>query len=292
MGFGNIMRKGAATMKYEEWNWKTRDGLEMYAGEWLPEDKARGTICLVHGVGEHIGRYQWISETLNRAGYILTGFDLRGFGKSQGKRGFTPSLEAYFDDIDAFLAQVDQRHPGLPRFLLGHSMGATLVLVYPPARHPAIRGVIALAPGLKTQIGDQKLKLLLTKIFGKIYPTFTLPSGLDIPEICRDPQVIKDYINDPLVHTRATAGWGLAMLKALDLAYQSAPQFPVPLLLMHGTEDKVAYPSSSLSYAELAPKDKVTLKMWEGFKHELHNDPEREQVFKFIVEWLDVVVRE
>jgi alpha-beta hydrolase superfamily lysophospholipase len=274
-------------MEYSEWKWKTSDGLEIRAGEWVPAGKARGVVCLVHGVGEHIGRYQWDGEALTRAGYILAGFDLRGFGKSEGRRGFTPSLEAYFDDIDAFLAQAAERHPGLPRFLYGHSMGAILLLAYTPVRQPALAGVIATAPGLKTKLEEQKMKLLLAKVMGRLYPTLSMQSGLEKSEICRDPQVVSDYTNDPLVHTLVTAGWGLAMLKAIALANQNAPRFPLPLLLMHASADKIAYPSSSQAYAELAPKDKLTLKMWEGFKHELHTDPEREQVFKFMIEWLE-----
>jgi alpha-beta hydrolase superfamily lysophospholipase len=274
-------------MGYNEWKWKTVDGLEMYAGEWVPEGKAKAAICLVHGVGEHIGRYQWDGEALTKAGYILSGFDIRGFGKSQGSRGFTPSLETYFDDIDSFLAQVAGRHPGLPLFLYGHSMGGILVLAYPPVRHPALAGVIATAPGLKTELEKQKMKVFLTKVFGRLYPGLTLQSGLDVPEICRDAKVVEAYLNDPLVHTQVTAGWGLAMLKAIALANQYAPRFPMPLLLMHATGDKIAYPSGSECYAEMAPKDKLTFKEWEGFKHELHTDPDREQVFKFMVDWLD-----
>jgi alpha-beta hydrolase superfamily lysophospholipase len=93
--------------------------------------------------------------------------------------------------------------------------------------------------------------------------------------------------NDPLVHTIITAGWGKSMLSAVHLVFENAPRFPLPLLLMHGTKDQIAYPSSSQIYAELAPKDKLTLKMWEGFKHELHTDPEKAQVFQVMVDWLD-----
>jgi alpha-beta hydrolase superfamily lysophospholipase len=274
-------------MEFKEWKWTTYDGLEMYAGDWVPEGKARAVVCIVHGVGEHIGRYQWVGEALTKAGYILSGFDLRGFGKSQGRRGFSPSLDTYFDDIEKFLIQVASRYPGVPQFLYGHSMGSILVLTFPSVRQPPIAGVIATAPGLKSKLEEQKLKVFLTNILGNVYPALSFQSGLEIPEISRDPKVIEAYINDPLVHTTVTAGWGLTMLTAIDLVYQLAPKFPVPLLLMHATEDKIAYPSSSLTYAELAPKDKVTLKMWEGFKHELHTDPEREQVFEVMIDWLN-----
>ena len=274
-------------MDTTEWKWKTNDGLEMYSKAWLPSGKAKGVVCLVHGVGEHIGRYQADGEALAGAGYILAGFDQRGFGKSGGQRGHTPNLEAYFDDIDLFLSQITQRYPNLSCFLYGHSMGGILVLAYTPLRNPKIIGVIATAPGLKTSIEEQKLKVFMAKLLGNIYPTFTLQSGVDAQMLSRDPQVADLYTNDPLVHTLVTAAWGKAMLRAIDLALKNASSFPLPLLLMQGTKDEIAYPSSSPMFADLAPKDKVTLKMWEGFKHELHTDPEKAEVFKTMIDWMD-----
>ena len=274
-------------MDYLEWNWKTNDGLEMHAADWLPSGKPRAVVCLIHGLGEHIGRYQCVAEALTDSGYILAGYDIRGFGKSQGPRGFTPSLEAYLDDFDSFLSKVSERYPGVPLFLYGHSMGGMLVLAYAPIRHPAIKGVISSAPGLKSQLETQKFKILLTKVMGRIYPTLSLPSGLDVPEICSDPKVVEIYIKDPLVHTTITTGWGLAMLKAIALAYQNAPGFPFPLLLMHASDDKLGYVSGSEAYAKLAPKEKITFKVWQGLKHEIHNEPERDQVFKVMIDWLN-----
>jgi len=274
-------------MKTTEWKWMTKDGLEIYSKAWLPEGKARGVVCLVHGVGEHIGRYQADGEALTEGGYVLAGFDQRGFGMSGGQKGHTPSLNAYFDDIDSFLAEGTQRFPDLPRFLYGHSMGGVLVLAYTPVRHPSVSGVIATGPVLKSSIEEQKFKVFLIKLLGKFFPTLTLTSGVDAALLSRDPQVASEYTHDPLVHLLITASWGLSMMEALQLVYKHAPSFPQPLLLMHGTEDKLAYPSSSLTYAELAPKDKLTLKMWEGFKHELHTDPEKADVFKFMLDWLE-----
>jgi alpha-beta hydrolase superfamily lysophospholipase len=270
-----------------EWKWKTNDGLDMYSKAWLPSGKARGVVCLVHGLGEHIGRYLAGGEALAEGGYILAGFDLRGFGKSGGRRGHTPSLEAYFDDIDLFLAEIAKRYSELPRFLYGHSMGGILVLAYTPLRQPAVAGVISTSPGLKSAIEEQKLKVFLVKLLGSVFPTFTLKSGVDPQMLSRDPRVADEYINDPLVHFLVTAAWGKSMLRLIDLAFENAPRFPLPLLLMHGTKDELDYPRGSQMFADLAPKDKLTLKMWEGFKHELHNDPEKAEVFKTMIEWLD-----
>lgn len=274
-------------MNITEWNWKTKDNLEIYSKAWLPEGKAKGVVCLVHGVGEHVGRYQADGEALTAGGYILAGFDQRGFGRSGGQKGHTPSLAAYFDDIEGFLSQAKERFPGLPLFLYGHSMGAVLVLSFTPARQPAIQGVIATGPGFKSAIEEQKFKVLMVKVLGKLFPSLTIKSGVDASGLSRDPQVAVAYTSDPLVHPLITASWGLSMMEAVALAYSGAPRFPLPLLLMHGTADPIAYPSSSLTYAEVAPKDKLTLKMWEGYLHELHTDPAKAEVFQTMLEWLD-----
>jgi lysophospholipase len=162
-----------------------------------------------------------------------------------------------------------------------------LVLAYTPVRKPPVVGVISTGPGLKSSIEEQKMKVFLAKLLGKLLPTLTLNGGVDPQMLCRDAQVVDEYIHDPLVHPLVTAGWGLAMMKAVALTYENAPRFPLPLLLMHGGNDEIAYPSSSTSFAELAPKDKVTLRIWKGYKHELHTDPEKAAVFQTMVEWLD-----
>jgi alpha-beta hydrolase superfamily lysophospholipase len=274
-------------MEIDEWKWKTKDGLGMYSKAWEPTGKAKGVICVIHGVGEHIGRYEADGEAMAANGYIQTGFDLRGFGRSQGKRGHTPSIEVYFDDIDLFLAEVARRYPGLPYFLYGMSMGGVIVLAYTPIRQPAVSGVISTAPALHTLLREQKFKVFLAKSMGNLFPTLTVNSGIDASLLSHDPRVVELYQKDPLVHAQVTAAWGAAMLRTVNLVYENAAQFPLPLLLMHGTEDQIAYPSSSLSFYELAPKETTTLKMWQGFRHELRNEPGRAKVFKFMIDWMD-----
>ncbi len=278
-------------METVEWNWTTTDGLAIYSKAWIPALKPKAAVCVLHGVGEHIGRYQPDGEAMAQAGYIVAGFDQRGFGRSGGRRGHTPSLEAYFDDIDKFRNEIAQRYPGLPQFIYGISMGAVLVLAYTPVRHPTVVGIIAAAPGLESSIKEQKLKVLLTKLLGQSLPTLTINSGVDVQELSRDPQVNEAFLKDPLVHFLITTGWGRAMLRAIDLIFQNAPHFPLPLLLLHGTKDTIAYPRGSRAFAELAPPDKVTLKMWDGFKHELRTDPEKAEVFKTMIQWMEDQLR-
>jgi alpha-beta hydrolase superfamily lysophospholipase len=277
-------------METTEWEWKTKDGIEIYSKAWIPGQQARGVVVLVHGVGEHVGRYERVAQAMTTAGYVMAGFDLRGFGKSGGPKGHTPSLDTYFDDIDLFLGELNRKYPGLPKFLYGHSLGAMLVMAYTPLRKPNVVGVIATSPGTKTALQEQKFKVLLAKILGKALPTFTLVSGVDPQALSRDPQVAIDYVNDPLVHAKITTGWGLHVLKLIDLIDENASRFPRPLLLMHGTADALNYPVSSTSFAEAAPKDKVTLKMWDGLKHELHNETIKDEVFKTMVDWMEALL--
>jgi len=278
-------------MEIREWNWATFDGLDIYSNEWIPSGSPKAVVCVLHGVGEHIGRYQPDGEVLSQAGYVLAGFDQRGFGRSGGRRGHTPSLEAYFKDIDRFLEEVSRRHPDLPRVLYGMSMGGVLVLAYTPVRRPNLAGVIAAAPGLRTALEEQKVKVLLARLLGQATPTLTMNSGVDPQEISRDPHVVEAYLSDPLDHFLVTASWGRSMLQAVDMVFASASSFPLPLLLLHGTKDAIAYPRGSQEYADLAPKDRVTLKMWDGMKHELHTDPDKAEVFRVMIQWMDAQIR-
>ncbi len=272
-------------MTYEEFSFQSGDGLELYAQEWTLE-KAEALVCLVHGLGEHSGRFSHVAERLNQAGYAFMAFDLRGHGKSGGLRGHTPSIEAYMDDIDLFLKEADRRHPGLPRFLYGHSLGGILVLNYALRKRPKLAGVIATSSGLRTALEKQKTKVMLAKLLGSLLPEQQLASGLDPGSISRDAAVVKRYVEDPLVHDRMTFGMGKAMIEAIPWTFAHAAEFPVPLLLVHGTADRLAFPSGSQEFAALVSGD-CTLKLWEGLSHETHNEPEKEAVLAYMIGWLE-----
>jgi alpha-beta hydrolase superfamily lysophospholipase len=190
------------------------------------------------------------------------------------------------EDIQSFCQQVHERYPGLPQFLYGHSMGGFLALDYVTFKPNTLRGVIATDPALRTPVLEQKFKIGLAKVLGSLMPTMTIPSGLDVPSISRDPQVVQAYQADPLVHGVGTLAAARMGLDAVDWAFAHAPEFPVPLLLMHGSEDKLAYPRGSKEFASLVPGD-CTLKFWDGLYHEIHNEPERDEVFAFMIDWMN-----
>lgn len=266
------------------------DGIKLYAQGWRPEGEPKAVVCLIHGLGEHCGRYAHVAESLEQAGYAMLGFDLRGHGKSDGKRGHTPSTETYLQDIDRLLEEAEKWFPGAPRFLYGHSLGGILVLNYALNRDADLAGVIATGPVLRTSLEEQTGKVFLAKTFATLLPSFDMPSGLNPQDISRDPEIVQTYIEDPLVHDRATLAFAKSSLQAIEQTFEKAVDFPVPLLLMHGTSDRLGFPSGSQEFAGLVRCD-CTLKLWEGLAHEIHNEPEKEEVLQFMVGWLDSKIR-
>jgi len=265
-------------------------GLAFHIQGWEPGDgKPKASIALVHGLGEHTGRYVHVGEALTAAGYALAGFDLRGHGRSGGPRGHGSSLDAYMQDIRAFLELMAGRYPGIPHFLYGHSLGGLLTLTYTIQHGSGLKGVIVTSPGLRTALQEQKAKVALVRLLGSLLPTMTAHSGLDPLKISRDPDVVQDYLNDPLVHANASLAFGKAGLQAIDLCFKRAAEFPVPLLIMHGTGDEIAFSDGSEDFAGRVREagGDVTLKVWEGLYHELHNEPEKAEVFRTMIEWLD-----
>ncbi len=277
-------------MKTFDWEWKSFDGLTMFARGWAPEKDPKAVICLVHGLGEHIGRYAHVGAAFASAGYALLGFDLRGHGKSGGPRGHTPSYGAILDDISAFIQQAGERYPGQLYFLYGHSLGGNLVINYALRRKPNLKGIIATGPWLKLAFEPPAFKVALGRMMNKLVPSFSQPNGLDTAALSRDPNVVEAYVNDPLVHNKISARLFVDTYESGLYAFDHAAEFPLPLLLMHGTADRILSAEASRQFGAAAPNS-VTTRLWEGHFHEIHNEPEQAEVLKAMVEWLDAQVR-
>jgi alpha-beta hydrolase superfamily lysophospholipase len=272
-------------MQHLEGEIQSQDGTRLFLQGWQPEAPAKAVVCLVHGLGEHTGRYAHEGARLAQAGYALLGADLHGHGRTPGTRGHAPNRECFMADIDSLLSEAGRRFPGLPRVLYGHSMGGLLTLNYALDRRPELAGVVATSSGLRTALEQQRSKVAIAKAMGKILPEMGLSSGLDEREISRDAQVVEAYRKDPLVHSRVTFGLAVSLLEAVEFAFDHAAQFDLPLLLVHGSRDRIAYPRGSQEFAALAPN--ATLRLWDGLYHETHNEPEKEQVLAFMVDWMD-----
>jgi alpha-beta hydrolase superfamily lysophospholipase len=273
-------------MKIMESKRESKDGIAFYIRTWEPDAKAKAVVALVHGHGEHVGRYENVASALTNAGYVQAGYDSRGHGKSTGPRGHTPSYEALMDDIAAFLSMLGEKYAGNPLFLYGHSMGGNQVINYALRRHPKIAGVIATGPWLKLAFEPPRIQVTLGRIMNNIVPSFTQPSGLDTRGLSHDAQVVRVYDNDPLNHNKVSARLFVSMYESGLWALDHASELALPLLLMHGSADPITSAVASRQFADRAG-DKVTLRIWDGLYHEIHNEPAQAEVFKVMIEWLD-----
>ncbi len=273
-------------MKSFESSWENKDGTKFYVQGWQPDREPKAVVCLVHGHGEHIGRYAHVGQAFSKAGYVLVGYDVRGHGKTTGARGHVPSYDVLMNDIADFLAQMKVRYPGLPLFLYGHSMGGNQVLNFALRRKPELVGVIATDPWLKLAFDPPAIKVTLGRMMNNIYPAFTQASELETAALSRDPEIVRAYENDPLVHDKISARLFVGIYESGLWALDHAAEFPLPLLLMHGTADRLTSWQASQEFAERAGKN-VTWRAWDGFYHEIHNEPDKAEVLKTMTTWMD-----
>jgi alpha-beta hydrolase superfamily lysophospholipase len=277
-------------MRTFEVQWEANDGTSFFGQAWEPDErKPKAFIALIHGLGDHTSRFLHVGKAMTEAGYAMAGFDLRGHGRSGGARGHAASLDAYLQDIHRFFQLMDRRYPNIPRFLYGHSFGGLLSLAYAIQYGAVLKGVLVTGPALRSPLQEQRAKIAMVRLLGSLLPAITVQSGLDATTISRDPEIVAAYKNDPLVHDKASLGFGRAGLTAIDLCFARAKEFPAPLLIIHGKEDKITYFSGSEDFARLVRESggDVTLKLWDGLYHEVHNDPEKAEVFQLMIEWLD-----
>jgi acylglycerol lipase len=273
-------------MKHYAFKLRTQEGLQLYTQGWEPGGKVRAVICLLHGLGDHSGRYAHLARFLLPSGYAVMSFDLRGHGNSDGIRGHFPSIELVLQDVDELMAAARERYPDAPEFLYGHSLGGVLAINYVLRRKPELAGVVVTSPGLRTALENQKVKIALARLLVLFAPALTLPTGLEPHALSRDTKVVVDYVQDPLVHDRASLAFANTMLEAIKWTYAHAEDFHLPLLMMHGTADQLAYFQGSQEFARQVQGD-CTLKLWDGLYHEIHNEPEKGDVFAYLLQWLD-----
>ena len=272
-------------MGISNWQLKTEDGLSLHAIGWEPEGEMRGAICLIHGLGEHSERYGHVAEFMNRHGYGVLSIDLRGHGKSEGQRGHSPGIDGMLNDIDLLINYAMEKYPDQPLFLYGHSLGGNLVLNYCLKRSPQLNGVIITSPFLRAAFDPPKWKITLGKVMYTLWPSLSLWNELDTNALSNDQAVVDAYEQDPLVHDRISSRMGIDMLTSGEWVLENAASFPLPLLLMHGGGDRVCSPGASREFALTAGKF-CTLKIWDGLAHELHNEPEKEDVLSYMLDWI------
>lgn len=260
------------------------DGAEIFWQEWVPDAEPRAALVLVHGLGEHSSRYSGLAHRFTDEGIAVFTMDNRGHGRTPGGRGVM-DVDKVLTDIGELLAEAHARYPHLPQVLFGHSLGGLLTMDYTVHEVPDVVAQIASAPALDSELREQRLKFTVANLLGGVVPDIVLPTGLDREGISRDPAVVAAYAADPLVHDKGSFGLAKATFAAMDFMMEQTT-FPVPLLMIHGTADRLTVPSASKRFIEQVTGD-VTLIEYDGLYHEPHNEPEQEEVFADIMAWLD-----
>lgn len=263
--------------------------LKLYYQSWFPEGKVKALLVIVHGLGGHSDKYSHIVEHFVPKHYAIYSLDLRGHGRSPGRRGHINNWAEFREDLKAFMELITTQHSQLPVFLLGHSLGAVIVLDY-VLRYPqaalTLQGVITLAPAIG-KVGVSQFRLLLGRLLSRIWPTFTLNTGLDLAAGSRDENVIAAYAQDSLRHTLGSARLATEYFTAVAWIYDHAPEWQVPLLILHGGADRVTLPEGSEIFYQLVPyPDKQRIE-YPGAYHELQDDLNYQEVLTDLENWLE-----
>lgn len=251
---------------------------------WQPE-QIKAVVIIVHGLGEHSGRYQHVAEKLTKNNFGVIAYDHFGHGKTTGKRGHNPGYDYVLESISKLINKAKEVFGDKPLFLYGHSMGGNAVINFVLQKNNDLQGVISTSPLLQLAFQPPKWKLSLGKIAQKIAPSITLGNELDANDISRDPVEVQKYIEDPLVHDKVSPNFSLSFLDTGQWAIANASLLKVPMLLLHGTGDKINDYKASEAFANNT--NKVTLKLYPEGYHELHNDLCKEEMLQDIIDWLN-----
>ena len=274
-------------MKHQEGYLKGVRDTDIYYQYWLPEDEPEAILLVVHGLAEHSGRYMNVVNFLVPSGYAVYGIDHIGHGKSDGKKGYVQRFEDYTTTLKKYFDMVREWQPEKPIFLVGHSMGGLISAAYLLKYQDELTGAVLSGPGIKVPDTISQATIFAGNILSFIMPKAGLVQ-LDAEGVSRDPAVVDAYAGDPLVYTgKITARLGAELLKAMKRVTEQAPKIRLPIMIVQGSDDKLVDPSGAqLLYDLVSSKDK-TIKIYNGFYHEVFNEPEHELVLNDVKIWIE-----
>jgi len=261
-------------------------GVRIVYDVWTPDIAPRAVVVLSHGLGEYARRYDHVARRFGEAGLLTYALDHRGHGRSGGKRMLVRDISEYTGDFDILVGIASRENPGLKSIVLGHSMGGGIVFAYGVERPDNYDLMVLSAPAVAAQDLVSPLLAFAAKILGVLLPG--LPAQeLDVNAISRDPAVVAAYNADPLVyHGKVPTGVGRAMLQVGETMEQRAPSLTAPLLVVHGSDDRLIPVEGSRRLVGSVGSDDVELKVYPGLYHEVFNEPEQDQVLGDVVSWI------
>jgi acylglycerol lipase len=271
-------------MHYKEHYLESKDLTKLFFRLWKPSVNPKAIICILHGLGEHSGRYEKLAEYYTSLDFAVCAIDYRGHGKASGKRGHA-SYKNLYTDVETLLTEAENQVPNTPQIIYGHSFGGNIALNYLIEKQPKVAGIIITSPWMRLTFQLGFWTLLFIKVFKFLLPGLTVNNNLDPDDLSRDKHIVRQYISDPLVHSKISL---LLLGSAMEYGKHligKGYRINVPLLLMHGTSDKITFCKSSELFVRNTGKY-TTYKFWNNGFHELHNDLIKNEVFEFTANWI------
>jgi len=277
-------------MKHHEGYFKSVRDTNIYYQYWLPEDEPKAILLIVHGLAEHSGRYMNVVNHFVPAGYAVYGIDHIGHGKSDGKRVYVERFQDYTETLKQYFNMVRDWQPDKPISLIGHSMGGLISASYLLKHQNELAGAVLSGPGIKVPDNISKTVILAGKLFSVVMPKVGIIQ-LDAEGVSRDPAVVDAYLNDPLVYTgKVTARLGAELLKTMEYVIESAAEIKLPVMIVQGGDDELVDPSGAQLLYDSVSSDDKTIKIYDGFYHEVFNEPDHGQVLHDVKIWIDGVL--
>jgi len=273
-------------MKREEGFFEGVRGLRIYRQCWLPEGEPKAVLLIVHGLGEHCGRYTNVVNHLVPRGYALYGLDHVGHGRSEGAREYVERFEDFVDTLDTYRGIVAQAQPDKPLFLYGHSMGGLITASYLLDRQAGLAGAILSAALTRVPENISAATVAVGRVLSRLVPKAGV-LALDVTGVSRDPAVVQAYVDDPLVfHGKTPARLSAELLRAMQRITAEASKITLPVFILQGSGDRLVNPGDArFLHGAVGSVDK-TLKVYDGLYHEAHNEPERATVLGDVEAWL------
>jgi alpha-beta hydrolase superfamily lysophospholipase len=260
-------------------------GLSLFRQTWRPTGRPRAALLNIHGLGDHSGLYPTLVDHCMTRRLVVHSHDLRGNGRSPGQRAYVERWEEYREDLARFVATVRSEEGGLPLFLLGNSLGGLIALDYALHHPDGLRGVVAASPPLG-RLGVPAPLLALGRVLSRVWPRFSIRTGMDLSGLARDPAVVEQVLADPLFHRVGTARLSTEVAAAIARVQEGAPRFPLPLLVLHGSEDRMVPPDGSRSFVPRVGHPDHQLREYPGAYHVLFADLDRERVLTDLEQWI------
>ncbi len=276
-------------MKHTTGTLTTPDGTKLFTQRWQRDLPVTGVLMLIHGLGEHGGRYVEFADFFTKKGIVVTTFDLRGHGKSEGIRGHIPSYDTILDDIELFFHQEQKLFPDMPHYLYGHSLGGNFLINLLLQREIRPTAAIASAPALRTAFTPPKWKLLLAKSLRFAWPHLTMHNGLKGDDLTRSISTEKYYEKDPLVHSQISIELALSGISQGLWAIDNAGRLSVPTYIIHSKSDRITDAKASTAFIAGSDSKYAKIKLYDEMFHELHNEPERDMILEDVYAWMQEV---